>query len=93
MSFYQLLIHLLNFLAAPAAVALMLVALSRLLLRPNWPWVQSFAVQAALVFIATTGAMLLAWVIRGQDGTMGGHAAMVTAGAVCQWALLGCWRR
>ena len=92
MSAYLLLIHLLNFLAAPAAVALLLVLFSRVFYKPSRPLVQSLPAQAAIVFIANLAVSLTSLIVLGQDGRMAGYAAVVLGAAVCQWTLLGSWR-
>lgn len=92
LSAYLFLIHSLNFLAAPALVAVLLVLFSRFFFKPQQPLVPGFAAQAAIVFIANTAALLLALLLTGRDGSMLGYAALVCAGAVCQWWLGGSWR-
>ena len=92
MSAYLLLVHLLNFLAAPAAVAVLLVFFSRFFVTPNLPWVRSPAGQVAIVFGVNTFVMALSLLVLGQDGRIAGYAAMVLGAALCQWALLGSWR-
>jgi len=92
MDFTAAAIHLLNFLAPAMCLPLLLWPMARLAFgrpagAPRW-WVQ-WGVQAAV-----GAAVLLAglWVF-GRDGKMLTYAALVLAGASCQWLLQRGWRR
>ncbi len=84
-------LHLLNFLAPAAALAVALPLLARVALRGTagrlgwWP-------QVAVLFVL--GAMVLAgglWWF-GRDGKMATYGALVAVMACGQWALLRAWR-
>jgi len=92
MDFTAATLHLLNFLAPALCLPLLLWPMARLAFgrpagAPRW-WVQ-WGVQAAVGV-----AVLLAglWVF-GRDGKMLTYAALVLAGASCQWLLQRGWRR
>ncbi len=92
MDFTAAALHLLNFLAPALCLPLLLWPMARLAFgrpagAPRW-WVQ-WGVQAAV-----GAAVLLAglWVF-GRDGKMLTYAALVLAGASCQWLLQRGWRR
>lgn len=91
MDFTAAALHLLNFLAPALCLPLLLWPMARLAFgrpagAPRW-WVQ-WGVQAAV-----GAAVLLAglWVF-GRDGKMLTYAALVLAGASCQWLLQRGWR-
>lgn len=84
-------LHLLNFLALAAALALALPLLARLLLRGTAGRV-GWALQAGVLFVL--GAAVLAgglWWF-GRDGKMATYGALVAVVATGQWALLRAWR-
>lgn len=83
--------HLLNLFAPAAALAVLLVLGGRLCLRqcpsPHTVWWQ-MAVQAVLGGMVLVAGLAL-W---GRDGKMLTYAALVLAGATCQWVLQRAWR-
>ena len=96
MDFYLLANHLLNFAAPAAAVALLLVLLTRLglgLFKTNRPLVQSGWAQAAIVFLASMAILLAGLVVSGHDGKMLTYLALVAGAASCQWVLIRGWSR
>jgi hypothetical protein len=96
MGIYLLTTHLLNFAAPAAAVALLLVLLTRLgfrLFKTNRPLVQSTWAQAAIVFVASLGILVAGLVISGHDGKMLTYAALVAGAALCQWVLIRGWSK
>ena len=95
MTAYLLLDHILNFLAPAAALALLLVLLSRIFSRflaSKKPLSQSIYAQAAIVFIVNVLVLAAGLVLFGNDGKMATYAALVLASAVCQWVLWRGWR-
>jgi hypothetical protein len=95
MTAYLLLDHILNFLAPAAAVALLLVLISRFFSRflaSKKPLAQSIFGQAAIIFIVNVLLLAAGLVLFGNDGKMATYAAMVLASAVCQWVLWRGWR-
>jgi hypothetical protein len=96
MGIYLLTTHLLNFAAPAAAVALLLVLLTRLgfgLFKTNRPLIQSAWAQAAIVFVASLGILVAGLVISGHDGKMLTYAALVAGAALCQWVLIRGWSK
>ena len=92
MDFLDLLIHLLNFAAPALGLALLLVPVSRYLVRTE-PLVPAWWAQLAINFVAGLLALLAGLWLFGRDGKMASYAALVLASAVCQWVLLRGWRR
>ena len=95
MTAYLLLNHVLNFLAPAAAVALLLVLISRFFSRflaSKMPLAQSIYGEAAIIFIVNVLVLAAGLVLLGNDGKMAAYAAMVLASAVCQWVLWRGWR-
>ena len=95
MTAYLLLDHLLNFFAPAAAVALLLVLMSRFFSRflvSKKPLAQSIFGQTAIIFIVNVLVLAAGLVLLGNDGKMATYAAMVLASAVCQWVLWRGWR-
>ncbi len=96
MGLYLLTNHLLNFAAPAAAVALLLVLLTRLgfgLFRTNRPLVQSESARVAIIFIASIGILVAGLVVFGRDGKMLTYMALVAGAALCQWVLIRGWSR
>lgn len=96
MGLYLLTNHLLNFAAPAAAVALLLVLLTRLgfgLFRTNRPLVQSEWARIAIIFIASIGILVAGLVVFGRDGKMLTYMALVAGAALCQWVLIRGWSR
>lgn len=95
MTAYLLLDHILNFLAPAAALALLLVLLSRIFSRflaSKKLLTQSIYAQAAIIFIVNVLVLAAGLVLFGNDGKMATYAALVLASAVCQWVLWRGWR-
>ena len=95
MTAYLLLDHILNFFAPAAAVALLLVLMSRFFSRfsaSKQPLAQSIFGQTAIIFIVNMLVLAAGLVLLGNDGKMATYAAMVLASAVCQWVLWRGWR-
>ncbi|SFU63710.1 hypothetical protein SAMN05216350_103283 [Polaromonas sp. YR568] len=95
MTFYLLANHLLNLVLPAAALALLLVAVSRVFggfFGSKRPLAYSWYAQAAIVFVANVVVLAAGLVFFGHDGKMLTYAAMVAGAAVCQWVLLGAWR-
>ena len=95
MTAYLLLDHILNFLAPAAALALLVVLLSRIFSRflaSKKPLSQSIYAQAAIIFIVNVLVLAAGLVLFGNDGKMATYAALVLASAVCQWVLWRGWR-
>ena len=95
MTAYLLLDHILNFLVPAAALALLLVLLSRpfsRFLASKRPLSQSIYAQAAIIFIVNVLVLAAGLVLFGNDGKMATYAALVLASAVCQWVLWRGWR-
>ena len=95
MTAYLLLDHILNFLAPAAALALLLVLLSRIFSRflaSKKPLTQSIYAQAAIIFIVNVLVLAAGLVLFGNDGKMATYAALVLASAVCHWVLWRGWR-
>ena len=95
MTAYLLLNHLLNFVAPAAAVAVLLVLLSRVFGRflvSKKPLAQSIWAQAAIIFIVNVVVMGAGLTIFGNDGKMASYAAMVLAASVGQWVMWRGWR-
>ena len=95
MTAYLLTDHLLNFIAPAAAVALLLVLLSRVFSRflvSKKLVAQSIWGQAAIIFIVNVLVLAAGLVLFGNDGKMATYAAMVLAAAICQWILFKGWK-
>ena len=95
MTAYLLLDHILNFLAPAAALALLVVLLSRIFSRflaSKKPLSQSIYAQAAIIFIVNVLVLAAGLVLFGNDGKMATYAALVLASAVCHWVLWRGWR-
>lgn len=83
--------HLLNFVAPAAAVALLLVAGARILMRKR-PSALSWRAQAAIHFIVGCAVLVAGLVVFGRDGKMLTYAALVLACASSQWLLARGWQ-
>lgn len=90
MDLTDLLPHVLGFAAPAAFLALLLPALTRLVLRPTgglpW-WVQVLALFIAGLTVLGAGLWSL-----GRDGKMLTYGALVAAAATTQWLVARAWR-
>jgi hypothetical protein len=87
----DLLLHLMGFLAPAAAVALLVSAMSRVLM-PKRAVARSWRASFAIDFIAGAAVLVLGLVLFGRDGKMLTYTALVLACASTQWALMKGWR-
>ena len=85
------LIHLLNFVAPAAALALLLVPGSRIFVKKQ-PSAPAWWAQAAMVFVIGCVVLLVGLWLLGRDGKVLTYAALVLATATCQWLLRRGWR-
>jgi len=83
--------HLLNFAAPAAALALLLVPGSRLIVRNPAPAFAWWA-QIAIVFVVGCAVLLAGLWFWGRDGRLATYAALVLASATCQWLLRRGWK-
>ena len=96
MTSYLLLNHLLNFIAPALALALLLVAFSRLFsgyFGSKRAIVQSPWSQTAINFVVGVAVLAAGLVLFGRDGKMLTYLALTVATAFSQWNLMGGWRR
>lgn len=96
MTAYLLINHLLNFAAPAAALALLLVAFSRLFsgfFKSKSPLVISWRAQAAINFLVGVGVLGAGLLLLGRDGKMLTYVVLMLAIATCQWWQLGAWKR
>ena len=96
MTAYLLLNHVLNLLMPALVIALLLVTFSRLFYGfsgSKRAFAQSLWVQFAINFIVGLSVLVAGLVMFGRDGKMLTYLALVLASALCQWCLLGLWRR
>jgi len=87
----DLLLHLLNFIAPAAGMALGVTLLARIFMKkqaaaPSW------RAQAAINFIAGTVVLVAGLVLFGRDGKMATYAALALVVAASQWAAGRHWR-
>ena len=85
MTAYLLTNHFLNILIPAAALAVLLVMLSRLknlFFRSKSPIAYDFIASAATIFIVNVGVLSAGLVLFGHDGTMATYAAMVVGAAL-----------
>ena len=95
MTAYLLTNHVLNFIAPAAAVALLLLLLSRfssLFSASKKPLRQTVIKQVAIIFAVNVVILAAGLAFFGNDGKMATYAAMVLVSALCQWLLLRGWR-
>jgi len=83
--------HLLNFAAPAAALALLLVLGSRLVVKNSAPAL-SWRAQLAIVFVVGCTVLAAGLWILGRDGKVLTYAALVLATATCQWLLRRGWK-
>ena len=96
MTAYLLLNHVLNLLMPALVVALLLVTSSRVFYGFSGSkrgMVQLLWAQFAINFIVGLSVLVAGLVMFGRDGKMLTYLALVLASALCQWCLLGLWRR
>ena len=91
MDYSAALIHLLNFAAPAAALALLLVPASRLFIRNSAKTFDLWA-QTAIVFAVGCGVLLAGLWLLGRDGKALTYAALVLVSATCQWILRRGWK-
>jgi hypothetical protein len=84
--------HLLNFFAPAAAVALLVVLLSRFF-KQNRPITQAIPAQTAINFIVCAAVTMAGLWVFGRDAKMATYLAMVVASGTVQWVLMGLWRK
>lgn len=85
MTAYLLTNHLLNLIAPAAALAVLLVLLSRvwrLFFQSKGKVAQAFTAWVAIIFIVNVTVLLAGLVVFGHDGKMATYAAMVLAAAL-----------
>ncbi len=85
MTAYLLTNHLLNLIAPAAALAVLLVLLSRvwrLFFQSNSKVAHAFTAWVAIIFIVNVTVLLAGLVVFGHDGKMATYAAMVLAAAL-----------
>lgn len=85
MTAYLLTNHLLNLIAPAAALAVLLVLLSRvwrLFFQSKGKVAQGFTAWVAIIFIVNVTVLLAGLVVFGHDGKMATYAAMVLAAAL-----------
>ena len=85
------LIHLLNFAAPAAALALLLVPASCLFVRNSAKTI-AWWTQAAIVFAVGCAVLVAGLWFLGRDGKVLTYAALVLATATCQWLLRRGWK-
>ena len=87
MGFIDLILHLLNFLAPAAFVALLMVLVSPFLME-KVPKVPVFRTQFAINFVVCLGALLIGLILFGRDGKMFTYLALAVCCATSQWWML-----
>jgi hypothetical protein len=88
MTFWQLALHLFNFVLPALAMAVFMPCAGRWLMgRGGWPWVRRMAVHAV------TGVMVLVagLVLQGYDGKMSTYFALMLVAATAEWAMHRGW--
>lgn len=88
---FDLLMHLLNFLAPAAFVALSMVVAGRLAAGKTTPSLRCW-MQAAINFAVGALALLLGLWLFGRDGKMATYAALVVFAGTSQWLMGRGWR-
>ena len=91
MSPFDLLNHLLNFVAAAAWVAVVVSAMAWVFM-PKRALAQSRSAQVAINFVVCLAVLFIGLLLFGRDGKMATYAAMVLLGATSQWVMLRGWR-
>jgi hypothetical protein len=88
MTFWQLALHLFNFVLPALAMAVFMPCAGRWLMgRGGWPWVRRMTVHAV------TGVMVLVagLVLQGYDGKMSTDFALMLVAATAEWAMHRGW--
>ncbi len=88
---FDLLNHLLNFLAPAAWVAVIVTLAVRIFMKKR-PAALTLKAQAAINFVVCLITLLLGLLLFGRDGKMATYAAVVILGATSQWVMLRAWR-
>lgn len=88
---FDLLNHVLNFMAPAAWVAVM-VSVVAWIFMPKRPSAQSRCAQVAINFVFCLAALVLGLLLFGRDGKMATYAAMALSVATSQWLMLRGWR-
>ena len=83
----DLLLHLLNFAAPAACVALLMTLVSRIFIRRQ-PLAPVFWAQCAINFIVSLFVLVAGLWFFGRDGKMASYAALVVCCATSQWWML-----
>jgi hypothetical protein len=83
----DLLLHLLNFAAPAACVALLTALISRIFIRKQ-PLAPGLWAQFAINFVVCLVALVAGLWFFGRDGKMAGYAALVVCCATSQWWML-----
>ncbi len=83
----DLLLHLLNFAAPAACVALLIASVSRIFMKKS-PLAYSWWAQAAINFIVGLVTLTAGLWLFGRDGKMASYAALVVCNATSQWWML-----
>lgn len=92
MGILDLLLHLGGFVAPAIFVGALMPLLARFLIR-NRPSAPVYIVQAAINIVANLAVLTAGLWYFGHDGKMWTYAALVVAGATCQWMVSRGWRR
>lgn len=87
----DLLLHLANF-AAPAAFLALLLALAAWVFAANRPPAPTLLIHAAINFVAGVGVLAAGLWFFGRDGKMATYAGLVAVAASVQWLLGRGWR-
>jgi len=96
MTFYLLADHLFNLVAPAAMIAVLLLALSRMLpdfFKQKKAFSHGWWVPLAINFLVGAGVLVAGLVLLGRDGKMLTYLALVLAMAVSQWLQAGGWKR
>lgn len=91
MGLFDLLIHLLNFMAPAVWVAFAVSLLGRFFMKKR-PVALSLSAQVAINFVVCLVALVVGLLVFERDGKMATYAAVVLLGATSQWAMLRGWR-
>ncbi len=88
---FDLLNHVLNFIAPAAWVAVMLGLSARIFMEKR-PVALALKAQVAINFVVCLIALVVGLLVFGRDAKMATYAAMVVLGATSQWLMLRAWR-